>query len=51
MSRAINNRDYPAVQGSVIFCAVTFSVIMLCVDLLYAAIDPRIKAQYSGKRR
>ena len=51
MILAINNRDYPAVQGSVIFCAVTFSVIMLCVDLLYAAIDPRIKAQYSGKRR
>ena len=51
MILAINNRDYPAVQGSVIFCAVTFSVIMLCVDLLYAAIDPRIKAQYAGGRR
>lgn len=52
MILAINNRDYPAVQGSVIFCAITFSIIMLGVDLLYATIDPRIKAQYaSGKRR
>lgn len=52
MILAINNRDYPAVQGSVIFCAITFSLIMLCVDLLYAAIDPRIKAQFaSGKKR
>jgi len=51
MIQAINGRDYPAVQGSIIFCAVTFSLVMLLVDLLYAAIDPRIKAQYSGKGR
>lgn len=51
MVQAINYRDYGAVQGSVIFCAISFSMIMLIVDLIYAYIDPRIKAQYEGKRR
>jgi ABC-type dipeptide/oligopeptide/nickel transport system permease component len=46
MIMAINNRDYPAVRGSVIFCALTFSAIMLLTDLLYAYVDPRIKARY-----
>ncbi|MCC8049348.1 MAG: ABC transporter permease [Clostridiales bacterium] len=49
MVKAINNRDYPAVQGSVIFLAVAFGIVMLIVDLLYAFVDPRIKAQYEGK--
>ncbi|MCC8045954.1 MAG: ABC transporter permease [Clostridiales bacterium] len=50
---AINNRDYNIIQGSVIVLAIIFSIIMLIVDLLYAQIDPRIKAQYlsAGKRR
>ena len=50
---AVNNRDYPAVQGSAILLAIIFSVIMLLMDLVYAAADPRIKAQYSksSKRR
>ena len=30
--------------------AVMFAGIMLCVDLLYAFVDPRIKAKYSGRR-
>ncbi len=45
---SINNRDYNAVQGSVLYIAFTFSVVMLLVDLIYAFIDPRIKAQYEG---
>lgn len=50
---AINSRDYNVVQGSVIVLAVIFSVVMLLIDLLYAVIDPRIKAQYlsAGKKR
>lgn len=50
---AIAARDYPIVQGSVVFLAIMFSFIMLLVDLLYASVDPRIKAQYvdMGKRR
>ena len=31
---------------AVIFLSTTFMLIMLVVDLIYAFIDPRIKAQY-----
>ncbi len=48
---AVNQRDYPVVQGGSIFLAITFSIIMLLVDLLYAAMDPRIKAQYSSQAK
>ena len=49
---AVNSRDYPVVQSGSIFLAIVFSLCMLVVDLLYAAVDPRIKAQYSkGKVR
>lgn len=48
---SINTRDYPAVRSSVLILAVFASVVMLIVDLVYAYLDPRIKAQYvvSGK--
>jgi peptide/nickel transport system permease protein len=36
-------RDYPVVQGGVIFVAVTFVLINLLVDLSYGLIDPRIQ--------
>lgn len=48
---AVNNRDYPVVQGGTIFLAITFSLCMLAVDLLYAAVDPRIKAQYASSKK
>ncbi len=51
MVKAINSRDYTACEGSVIFVAFVFGIVMLLVDLLYAFIDPRIKAQYEGKKR
>ena len=47
----INSRDYNIVQSSVIFLAIAFTLIMLLVDLAYAFIDPRIKAQFAGKKR
>jgi peptide/nickel transport system permease protein len=40
---AINQRDYPVVQGGVLFVAVAFLLINLIVDLLYVYIDPRIR--------
>ena len=40
---AVGNRDYPAVQGSVLVLAVTFVLVNTVVDLLYAAVDPRVK--------
>jgi len=36
-------RDYPAVQGCVMFFAFIFVIINLIADLLYVLIDPRIK--------
>lgn len=40
---AIGNRDFPLVQGTVLFAAVVYVLINLLVDVLYAAIDPRIR--------
>jgi peptide/nickel transport system permease protein len=36
-------RDYPVVQGAVMLVAITFVLINLLVDLLYATIDPRVR--------
>lgn len=46
MVDAIRTKDYPSVQGGVLMLALTFSIVNLAVDILYAYIDPRIKAQY-----
>lgn len=40
---AIGYRDYPVVQSGVLVIAFIFVMINLIIDLLYAAIDPRIK--------
>lgn len=47
MLEAIRQKDVPMVTGCTVFLAVLFCVIMLVVDLLYAYVDPRVKAQYS----
>lgn len=41
----ITSRDYPIIQGGVLFVAIVFVVVNLLVDLTYPLIDPRI--QYS----
>jgi peptide/nickel transport system permease protein len=41
--QAINQRDYPLVQGIVLLTAVVISLINLSVDLLYGAINPRVR--------
>lgn len=46
MVDAIRAKDFPSVQGGVLMLALTFSIVNLAVDILYAYIDPRIKAQY-----
>ena len=46
MIDAIKQRDYPIVQGVVLFVAVTFSLVNLLIDIIYAFIDPKIRAQY-----
>lgn len=47
MVESIKMRDYPVVQGGVLFIAIMFSIVNLLVDLLYAYVDPRIRSQYS----
>lgn len=46
MLTAVNNRDYPVVEAVTIILAAANALCMLLVDLCYAFIDPRIKAQY-----
>ena len=40
---AVGMRDYPAVQGCVMFFAFMFVIVNLITDILYVYIDPRIK--------
>ena len=40
---AIGGRDYPVVMGAVLWLALMFVALNLIVDLLYAALDPRIR--------
>lgn len=46
MVDAIKARNYPVVQGGVLVVALTFSLVNLAVDILYAYVDPRIRSQY-----
>jgi peptide/nickel transport system permease protein len=45
---AIGMRDYPIVQGAVIFTAIMFMLTNLLVDVLYGYLDPRIRLSRSG---
>ena len=47
---SIYSKNYPSIQGTVLFCALSFCIINLVVDVLYAYIDPRIKSQYIKPR-
>lgn len=47
MLTGIRTKDLPVVMGSVLLLAIVFSLINLIVDIIYAYLDPRIKAQYS----
>jgi peptide/nickel transport system permease protein len=40
--KALNSRDYPVVQGVVLFATLVYVVINLLVDLSYAYLDPKI---------
>ena len=47
----INNRDYPVIRGTTVVLSLFSAAAVLLMDLIYAMIDPRIKAQYaSGKK-
>ena len=51
LTQAITNRDFPIIRGCVIILAIFTALMMLLVDLAYAAVDPRIKAQYAGQSK
>ena len=51
LTNAITTRDYPIIRGCVIVLAIFTAILMLLVDLAYAAVDPRIKAQYAGQSK
>ena len=40
---AIFNRDYPVLQGGILFLAIVFVLVNLLVDLTYGLINPRIR--------
>jgi peptide/nickel transport system permease protein len=41
---AIGRRDYPVLQGFILFIAIVYSLINLVVDVSYGVIDPRVRA-------
>lgn len=41
--QSIQFRDYPAIQGSILFVAALFVIVNLVVDLCYGTVDPRIR--------
>jgi peptide/nickel transport system permease protein len=45
MYDAVMQRDYMVIQGGTLIIAAVFVVINLCVDVLYAVINPRISVQ------
>jgi peptide/nickel transport system permease protein len=40
---AVLSRDFPVIQGGLLFLALIYLSVNLAVDLLYAAIDPRVR--------
>jgi peptide/nickel transport system permease protein len=43
LAGAIESRDYPVLQGGILFVAVIFVLVNLLVDISYAFLDPRIR--------
>lgn len=41
--RAISQRDYPLVQGTILFLAIFYVVVNLIVDILYMYLNPRLR--------
>jgi peptide/nickel transport system permease protein len=43
LARAISARDFPVLQGFILFIAVIYALINLIVDVSYSLIDPRVR--------
>ena len=48
---SVNQRDTAVVTGCIILTAVLISVVQLIVDILYAFVDPRLRAQYASPKK
>ena len=48
---SVNFKDYPVVQGGVLWIGLNCIVINLLVDIIYCFIDPRIRSMYSSKKK
>lgn len=48
---ALQNRDYPVVQGGVLLISAVFSIMILLTDILYTFIDPRLRSMYAGRKK
>ena len=46
----ISYKDEPVIIAGTIMIAIVFTIVMLLVDVLYAFVDPRIKAKYAGTK-
>ena len=52
MVDGIKVKNYPLVQGGILFMAFTTCISNLLIDIIYAYVDPRIRSQYTaGKKR
>ncbi len=47
---AIMKRDFPVIQGTVLFMAIIFVCINILVDILYAWTDPRVRRSLLGNK-
>jgi len=50
MVDAIKLKNFPMVQGGVLFIAFVMSLVNLLVDILYSFVDPRIRSMYTRPR-
>ena len=51
LTTGISSRDYSVINGCVILLSFVVCILNLLVDIVYAAIDPRIKAQYVTRKK
>ena len=51
MLTGLTGRDYPIIRATSFFMSLISSLVILFIDLAFAFIDPRIRSQYTRKRR
>ena len=51
MVDSLNRLNYPMVMGAVLLIAVQVCIVNLIIDIVYAFVDPRIRAQYKSSKK